>query len=83
MPQLDQLDGKSNYNHLDIKPNNWNIMLEYAAQLSKPFKYVRVDFYEVDGTTFLSELTFLPNGGYIKHQSYDIDVYVGNMLKLT
>ena len=35
-------------------------MIEYAKILSKPFKFVRVDFYDLDGKPVFGELTFTP-----------------------
>ena len=39
-------------------------MIEIAEKLAKPFPFVRVDFYYVDGKMYLGELTFYPGGGY-------------------
>ncbi len=38
-------------------------MTELARILSKPFPFVRVDFYNFDDTVILGELTFFPGGG--------------------
>ncbi len=46
------------------KPAQWNSMMEYAAALSKPFEFVRIDFYiGRDGGVYFSEYTFTPAGG--------------------
>ena len=39
-------------------------MIEIAEKLAKPFPFVRVDFYYVDGRMYIGELTFYPGGGY-------------------
>ena len=57
-------------------------ILQYASQLSQPFKFVRADFYIVNCTPYLSELTFIPNAGNIKYKNPDADVYLGRMLQL-
>lgn len=44
--------------------DTWEEMLELASQLSKPYKYVRVDLYSVKGRIYFGELTFFPRGGY-------------------
>ena len=48
------------------KPKNYEFMLEYAEKLSKPFDYVRVDFYNIDGKIYFGELTHYPKSGLIK-----------------
>ena len=52
----------NNYITADIfkKPKNYEKMLEYSRILSSDFCYCRVDFYEVNGTLFLGEITFTP-----------------------
>jgi hypothetical protein len=46
------------------KPTQWEAMMEYASILSKPFEFVRVDFYiGRDGEIYFSEFTFTPAGG--------------------
>jgi hypothetical protein len=46
------------------KPTEWDRMLRFAAQLSAPFEFVRVDFYVgSDGQIYFSEYTFTPSGG--------------------
>lgn len=45
------------------KPPMYDEMLELAKQLSKPFPFVRVDFYNYDDVVILGELTFFPGGG--------------------
>lgn len=46
------------------KPPQWDAMIEYASVLSKPFEFVRVDFYiGRDGEVYFSEFTFTPAGG--------------------
>ena len=47
-------------------PDTWDEMLELASKLSKPYKYVRVDLYDVGGRVYFGELTFFPRGGYYK-----------------
>jgi hypothetical protein len=51
--------GESDFPELQ-RPANLDRILEYAKILSKPFPFVRVDFYEVDNTVFFAELTFTP-----------------------
>ncbi|GLH66277.1 ATP-grasp fold amidoligase family protein [Geothrix edaphica] len=44
------------------QPAGYSQMLEAAEALSKPFPYVRMDFYAVDGKAVLGEMTFTPAG---------------------
>lgn len=62
-------------------PKNLNKMIEYAKILSSDFKFVRVDFYEINKEIGMSELTFIPGGGYIRY-SDDGDLKIGEMLHL-
>lgn len=43
-----------------ISPTVFKMMFEYAAILSQPFPFVRVDFYLEKGRMYLGELTFTP-----------------------
>lgn len=65
------------------KPKSFDKMKEYAEILSKDFKFVRVDFYEVNGKLYLGELTFVPGAGLFKYKERKYDIMVGNMLRLT
>ena len=44
-------------------PKNWPQMIEVARLLSRGFKYVRVDLYDVNGRVLVGELTFTPKAG--------------------
>ena len=46
------------------KPKHFDKMIEIAEKLSKPFPFVRVDFYEVSDKVYIGELTFVPNSGF-------------------
>ena len=45
------------------RPKNLDLMLSLASKLSKGFRIVRVDFYNVDGRIYFGELTFTPDCG--------------------
>jgi hypothetical protein len=62
-------------------PEQFNTMVEYSKKLSEDFKFVRVDFYEINGKIYLGELTFIPGGGYIKYKGNG-DEEIGKMLDL-
>lgn len=44
------------------KPESYDEIIESAERLSKPFPFVRVDFYSVNGRAVFGEMTFTPNG---------------------
>lgn len=83
-----------NWNRLDFKrkyknskkavrkPKNFDKMVELATILSKPFPFVRVDFYEVDGKLYIGELTFTPGGGFEAFQPVEWDYKLGSMIDL-
>lgn len=64
------------------KPKNLKLMLDCAKKLSKPFKFARVDFYEVDGKLVLGEITFTPGAMAFKYTKREDEVKVGDMLKI-
>ena len=64
------------------KPKHYDKMIKYAELLSKDFKLVRIDFYEVNDTIYLGELTFTPMSGFIKYKNKNTDSILGSKLKL-
>lgn len=75
-------DFPNNKNLLDIKPKNWEKMIQYAKVLSKDFDLVRVDFYEINEQIYLGELTFTPGNAVFKYKNPEHGIILGNMLKL-
>ena len=49
------------------KPEQFDEMLQLAREISKPFPFVRVDFYSFDGMILVGELTFFPSGGLLPY----------------
>ncbi len=48
---------------IDIpKPDAYEEIMKSAEQLSKPFPFVRMDFYSIKGRAMLGEMTFTPDG---------------------
>ncbi len=80
---ISRTDVKNNPKILDEKPQSFEKMKEYATILSQDFNFVRVDFYEINKKSYLSELTFFPAAGFQKYTKPDVDLYFGNMLKIT
>lgn len=57
-------------------------MYEYAKKLSKPFKFVRVDFYNYNGKVIFGELTFTPAGCTSTSYIDNWDQKLGDMLNI-
>ena len=59
-------------------PENMNTLIALAKQLAKPFKYVRVDMYNVDGVIYFGELTFCHGSGWEPMSSKSADELWGS-----
>lgn len=74
-PSWRKLENTSKYPEPEVptpKPACLEELLEAARRLSKPFDFVRCDFYIVDGRPVFGELTFTPAGGlYIAQTKID------------
>ena len=64
------------------KPVNFELMIKEASELSKPFPFVRIDFYEANGKIFFGEFTFFPCSGMPDFIPAVWDNKVGEMLTL-
>ena len=82
-----------NWNKLPVKygthetndvepPNNLDKAIEISKELSKPFPFVRVDFYEIEDKLYVGEMTFYPGGGFNKIEPLECDYKIGEMLQL-
>jgi len=49
------------------KPDSFDKMVEIARKLSKEFKFVRVDLYDINGKVLFGELTFTPAACVFPH----------------
>jgi len=68
---------------LPVKPDSWDRMIEVAVELSQPFPFVRVDFYDDNGRAVLGEMTFTPAAGLMKGYYTEAGLkYVGGLLRL-
>lgn len=63
-------------------PACFDEMKQIAEKLSKPFSYVRVDLYQVNGKVYFGELTFFPAGGAPDFVPSEYDKIVGDMWDL-
>ena len=64
------------------RPKQLEKMLEYAEILAKPFPFVRVDFYEVDGKIYFGELTFTPTGCLATYYTDKAQIELGELLNV-
>ena len=64
------------------KPKNYEIMLALAEKLSKPFDYVRVDLYDLNGKIYFGELTHYPDSGILKFEPSSFDFELGKYCKI-
>ena len=65
-----------------IRPDSMDIMIDYAEKLSKPFPFVRVDFYEYGGKPVFGEMTFTPGRGAAVCYSEEGLKRLGDMIEL-
>ena len=73
---------KLRYNEEFSKPECLNQIIAIAEEVSKYFKYVRVDFYEVDGKLYHGEITFHDGGGFERITPFEWDLKLGKLIDL-
>lgn len=64
------------------KPKNYDLMIELSKKLSKETKFLRVDFYEIEGKLYFGELTFFPGGGMEEFTPEEWDRKLGDMIDI-
>ena len=64
------------------KPPEFEEMKAMAAKLSRGCKHLRVDFYVVNSTIYVGELTFFHNSGYCRISPDEWNVKLGNWIEL-
>lgn len=64
------------------QPENYKKLFEYADKLSKPFPFVRADFYMERGNVIFGELTFTPCGGFDVNRLPETQILFGDMVDL-
>jgi len=74
------LDGICDFDLKKVK--NIDKMFEYATKLSKGFKFVRVDLYNVNGKIYFGELTFTPSAGVDTGYTDEGSKLLGDKIKL-
>lgn len=63
-------------------PANLKEMLAVASEVGRPFDFIRVDLYSIDGATVFGEVTPYPAGGYDRFVPASFDAELGAMWRL-
>ena len=63
-------------------PKTFHQMVKIGEIIAKNFKYVRVDFYDVDGKLYYGEITLHHGSGLDTFEPKSYDLFFGNKLKL-
>ena len=58
-------------------------MLLYAKKLSVDFVFVRVDFYDINGTIYLGEMTFSPSSARFLMKNREQSIEIGRLIDLS
>lgn len=64
------------------KPENFDEMCSLAEKLAKPFPFVRVDLYNVNGKIYFGEMTFTPAKGTLILDDDNVDFEMGKWLTI-
>jgi hypothetical protein len=57
-------------------------MIEFGSVVAKLYKYVRVDFYDLDGLLYFGEITQCHGGGFDRILPYEYDLKYGKKMHL-
>ena len=72
-----------NMNTTDVpRPKSFDKMIAFGTKIAKRFKYVRVDFYDVDGKLYFGEITLHHGSGCDAFFPEKYDTIYGKLLKL-
>ena len=64
-------------------PENLDLMISLASELSVGFPQVRIDLYEISGKVYFGEMTFTSMGGRMRYFSNDFLKEMGALVDLT
>lgn len=71
-----------NSNNKQEKPQNFERMVSLVKKLAKSWKFVRVDFYNIEGTIYFGEITFYPGNCNEPIAPLKKRIELGNYLKV-
>ena len=72
----------ADFDELPPKPVNFDKMVELCGILSANIPFLRVDFYEINGCVYFSELTFFPGSGFTAFEPQEWDEKIGEWIDL-
>lgn len=61
----------------DPRPACLEQMIETAEMLARPFEFLRIDYYIVDGRLYVGELTNYPGAGFERFIPYEYSLHIG------
>lgn len=64
------------------KPNGLKEMIQMARDLSEPFQFARIDFYQVKGQVYFGEITFFHEGGSTLFYPEKYELIIGQKWRL-
>ena len=64
------------------KPQKYEEMIALAEKLACGIRFVRIDFYEIDGKIYFGEMTFYPGSGFEEFTPESWDYELGSWIKL-
>lgn len=74
--------GHKNDNSLE-KPKKLKEMLKLSEILSKNIRFVRTDFYEINGKVYFGEITFFPASGFERFEPEEWNDKMGSWISLS
>lgn len=75
-------DDFAEFETLPPKPLNFDKMIEFSKKLSQNIPFLRVDFYNIGGHIYFSELTFFPGAGFTPFNPNVWNYKIGEYIKL-
>jgi len=78
-----QFNGWKKADELIEKPSNFDEMVALAEKLAKPFPFVRVDLYDINGKIYFGEMTFTPAKGTLILDDDRCDFEMGRWLDIS
>jgi hypothetical protein len=75
-------ESETNEDRHTPKPEALEEMISISESLSRPFPFVRMDFYNINGKAILGEMTFTPGGCIHKGYTELGQKILGSMVKL-
>lgn len=76
------INGHPNAKTIPEKPHNFDLMKKLAAELSKGYPHIRVDFYEIDNKVYFGELTLYHWSGMVPFEPEEWDYIFGKWIEL-